>query len=501
MSAARGAVLAVDQGTSGTKALLVAEDGQVLATAHRPLSQRYPRPGRVEQDPAVLWRSVTCVAGELAARAGVLGARVAGLGLSVQREAVLAWDPATGRALSPLVSWQDRRTAGRCAELAGSPAGLLVTARTGLPVDPMFSASKAEWLLDRLDPRRERAAAGRLRVGTVDAWLLHRLTGGATDATETGCASRTQLVRLDRAEWDEDLLEVFRVPRAALPDIAVSDGGGAELGHTRDVPGLADGLPVGAVLGDSHAALFAQSHGRPGVVKATYGTGSSLMVLNPHEHPPADGVTATLAWRRRGEDRAAHALEANIASAGTAIGWAARLLGTDPAGIAALAADAAEDSGVQLVPAFSGLGAPYWDRSARAVLIGMGLDTGAPEVARAAVESLALQVADTLARFDTVLGAPAAVLHADGGPTGNAALMALQADLIGRPVLCAGRPEVSALGAAYLAGTALGVWADADLGGLAPRGTRFVPRRDGAWRDGRMAGWRDAVARARGRRP
>ncbi len=264
MSAARGALLALDQGTSGTKALLVAEDGSVLATAHRPLSQQYPRPGWVEQDPAVLWRSVTGVAGELAAQAAALGARIAGLGLSVQREAVLAWDPATGTALSPLVSWQDRRTAGRCAELAASPAGGVLTARTGLPVDPMFSATKAEWLLDHIDPRRERAAAGRVRVGTVDAWLLHRLTGGATDATETGCASRTQLMRLDRADWDEELLELFRVPRAALPRITVSDGAGEELGRTRDVPGVADGLPIGAVLGDSHAALFAQSHGRPG---------------------------------------------------------------------------------------------------------------------------------------------------------------------------------------------------------------------------------------------
>ncbi len=236
------------------------------------------------------------------------------------------------------------------------------------------------------------------------------------------------------------------------------------------------------------------------MVKATYGTGSSLMVLNPQEHEPAGGVAATLAWRRRGEDRAAHALEANIASAGTAIRWAARLLGTDSAGIAALAADAPGDGGVYLVPAFSGLGAPYWDRSARAVLIGMGFDTGPAEVARAAVESMAFQVADTLARFDTVLGAPAAQLQADGGPTGNGNLMALQADLIGRPVLCAGRPEVSALGAAHLAGTALGVWDDADLAGLAPHGTRFTPHRDDAWRNRRMAEWRDAVACARGGR-
>ncbi|MFZ3572214.1 FGGY family carbohydrate kinase [Streptomyces sp. BH097] len=501
MSAAGGALLALDQGTSGTKGLLITEDGRVLGTAHRPMTQQYPQPGWVEQDPAVLWRSVTGVAGELAGQASAAGVRIAGLGLSVQREAVLAWEPVSGTPLSPLVSWQDRRTAERCAKIAAAPEGEWVTARSGLPVDPMFSATKAEWLLDRIDPERERAMAGRLRVGTLDAWLLHRLTNGASDVTETGCASRTQLLRLDEAAWDEELLDLFRVPLAALPRVVASDSAGDELGCTKDVPGLADGLPIGAVLGDSHAALFAQSLGQPGVVKATYGTGSSLMVLNPDGCPPAGGVAATLAWRRRHEDRAAQALEANIASAGTAIRWAAQLLGTDSSGIAALAVDARADNDVYLVPAFSGLGAPYWDRSARAVLIGMGFDSGAAEVAAAAVDSMAFQVADTLSRFDAVLGTPAAELCADGGPTGNGRLMTLQADLIGRPVVSAGRPEVSALGAAYLAGTALGVWDDADLGELAPNGTRFTPQQDDAWRNRRMAGWHDAVGCALGRRP
>lgn len=500
----KGAVLAVDQGTSGTKGLLLTDDGRVVATAHRPLTQQYPEPGYVEQDPASLWRSVTGVTEALAAQAAAQGTRIAGLGLSVQREAVLVWDPDTGAALSPLVSWQDRRTAERCAELAASAEGERISGRTGLPVDPMFSATKAEWLLDRLDPDRERAAGGRLRVGTVDAWLLHRLTGGATDATETGCASRAQLVCLDHADWDPELLDQFRIPRAALPRIAASDGGAEELGHTRDVPGLADGLPIAAVLGDSHAALFAQSHGQPGVVKATYGTGASLMVLNPEGLPPADGIAATLAWRRTRDAGAAHALEANIASAGTAIRWAAQLLGTDSAGIAALAADArqdAEGAEVYLVPAFSGLGAPYWDRSARALLTGMDFETGPAEVARAAVESMAFQVADTLARFESVLGGSIAKLRADGGPTGNDRLMTLQAELTGRPVLRAGRPEVSALGVAYLAGTALGIWADADLPALTPQGTRFTPYEDDAWRERRMTGWYDAVARSRGRHP
>lgn len=500
----RGALLALDQGTSGTKALLVAEDGSVTATAHRALGQHYPAPDHVEQDPEEIWRGILGVLADLTGEAGT--APAAGLSLSAQREAVLAWDPATGRPLSPLVSWQDRRTASRCRELAAGPHAAMIGERTGLPVDPMFSATKAAWLLDALDPDRALARAGRIRIGTVDAWLLHRLTGGTAGpdgggAIEAGCAARTQMLALDTADWDEELLELFGVPRAALPHVVPSTG---ELGRTRGVPGLPDGLPVGAVLGDSHAALFAQSHGRGGVVKATYGSGSSLMVLCPPGVTTPEGVSRTLAWQRAGE-KPEQALEANIAAAGTAVRWAATLLGTDSAGVARLAeqargAEQAGEGGLFLVPAFSGLGAPYWDRSARALLVGLGLDSGPPQVARAAVESIAYQVADTLGRFDAVLG-PVAELCADGGATGNDLLMSFQADLIGRTVQRAGRPETSALGAAHLAGTALGLWSESDLAAISPSRTPFVPARDAHWREERMRGWRDAVARSRAAGP
>ncbi|MFC6065420.1 FGGY family carbohydrate kinase [Streptomyces ochraceiscleroticus] len=490
-------LIALDQGTSGTKALLVDAAGQVIATAYRALDEHRPQPGHVEQDPAAIWGGVLGVLGELAeARPG---ARVAGLALSVQREAVMAWDPATGKPLSRLISWQDRRTADRCRTLAGGPFAALITERSGLPVDPMFSATKAAWLLDELDPDRTRARAGQLRIGTLDAWLLRCLTQGTagpagdSEVTEVGCASRTQLLSLDTGDWDPDLLELFGVPVQALPRVVPSTG---PLGHTRGLPILPDGVPVGAVLGDSHAALFAQSQGRPGVVKATYGSGSSLMALCPPGTPTPDGVSRTLAWQRAGR-APEQALEANIASAGTAVRWAARLLGTDPAGIAELAAEG-RDEDLYLVPAFHGLGAPYWDRSARALLIGIGANTGPAEIARAAVESLAYQVADAFARFGTALGGSVAELRTDGGPTANDRLMSFQAELIGRPVRRAGRPEISALGAAHLAGLALGMWDEADLASLAAGPARFAPTHDETWREARLRGWRDAVTRSRG---
>lgn len=486
---APGALIALDQGTSGTKGLLVAADGSVIATAYRPLDQSYPHPGFVEQEPEAIWNGVLGVVTDLLT-SQPSAAPLAGLALSAQREAVLAWDADTGKPLSRLISWQDRRTVERCRELGESPQAGLIVERTGLPIDPMFSATKMSWLLDHLDRDREQARAGRLRLGTVDAWLLHRLTDGTCDATEVGCAARTQLLNLRHATWDPDLLELHEVPQTALPQVTPSTGA---FGHVRGLACLPDGLPIGAVLGDSHAALFAQSHGRTGVVKATYGSGSSLMALTPATGAP-DGVSRTIAWQVPGE-QPSYALEANIAAAGTAVRWAAQLLGTDSAGITELAAHAT-DTDLFLVPAFSGLGAPYWDPSARALLVGLAQDTGAAEVARAAVESIAYQVADTLSRFDHAIG-PVAELRCDGGPTANDQLMTFQANLLGRPVIRAGFPEISALGTAHLAGISLGLWNQDQLLELAPPRARIDSTRTQEWRDNRMRGWRDAVARAR----
>ncbi|MDT0444713.1 FGGY family carbohydrate kinase [Streptomyces johnsoniae] len=488
------AVLALDQGTSSTKAVLVDADGVVRATAARPLALAHPGPGRVEQDPAEIWASVVAAAGEaLTALAGRPGTELAAVALSTQRESVLAWRADTGEPLGPLVSWQDRRGAARCARLAAGAEGREITARTGLPVDPMFSATKAAALLDELDPGRRAARSGRIRVGTVDAWLLRRITG--RDVMEIGNASRTQLLDLATGAWDPHLLDVFGVERAALPEPVPSTG---PFGSADGLPGVRPGTPLAAVLADSHAALFAHGAGRPGLVKATYGSGSSLMALAPagtDSGPVPEGLARTVAWQLPGTGPAL-AFEANIAAAGTAVRWAARLLGTDERGLAALAEEAGETTAV-LVPAFEGLGAPYWDRRATAVFTGFTQATTRADFARAALDSTAFQVAETLRLFERALG-PQRVLHADGGASANAALMRLQADLCGCQVRVSAHPENSALGAARLAGVALGLWTDADVRRHAERDTTLArPRRDAAWRAAHLARWRDAVRRAR----
>lgn len=479
-------ILAIDQGTSATKAVLVDATGAIVGTAARRLTQRHPGPGRVEQSPDDIWASVLAAAGALTARHPA--AAVAAVALSTQRESVLAWDAATGAALSPVASWQDRRGAARCRELTPEHAAF-VTETTGLPVDPMFSATKAEALLDDLDPDRRAARTGALRVGTLDAWLLRRLTGA--DRTELGNASRTLLLDLAAGAYHPELLDLFRVPRAVLPEPTASTG---PFGGTTGLPGVADGTPVAAVLGDSHAALFAQSAGRTGSVKATYGSGSSLMALAPADARLPRGLARTIAWRIEGHS-AALALEANIAASGTTVRWAADFLGIGEDALATLAARV-DHTDVVIVPAFEGLGAPYWDRDAQALITGLGFATGQADVARAAIESVAYQVADTVALFDRALGV-GRELRADGGPTANSALMQFQADLCGRPVARSAHPENSALGAALLAGDTIGLWdADRMAAPSEPRDV-FVPTRGPEWRRDAFARWHGAVRKAR----
>jgi glycerol kinase len=490
-------ILAVDQGTSATKAIAVGADGAVLARSRQPVSQRFPCPGWAEQDPEEIWRSVVSALGELLANAA--GWSLTGIGLSTQRESAVAWDARTGKPLAPLISWQDRRAADWCRALAASPGGPAITARTGLPVDPMFTAAKLRWLLDHDEGTRQVARAGTLRAGTVDAWLLWRLTGGTEYACEVGNAARTQLLALDSGRWDDDLHQAFGIPAGLLPDIRPSTG---PFGVTRGVPSVPDGLPVLAVLGDSHAALLAQAGSQPGVVKATFGTGCSVMaVIPPGARPPA-GLSRTIAWQDGGSPPV-FAAEGNIASAGAAVRWAARLLGRDDAELARLAegspagpSDLAHGDSLTLVPAFGGLGAPYWDRQARAVLVGFTQATGPAQLARAAFESVAFQVADTFALIDQVTGG-ATELRADGGLSQSDGLMQFQADLIGRPVRRMASTDGSAAGAALLAGVAAGQRKDAGSEPRAGSGTLFRPAAAGEWRERTMARWHDALARAR----
>lgn len=479
-------VLAIDQGSSATKCLLVDRAGTILARASVPVAETHPRTGWVEQDAEALWQSVRA-----AVSACLDGRPVGGIvavGISNQRESLVLWERAGGTALAPVVSWQDQRGAPICARLRTPATEAMVRRRSGLPLDPMFSAAKAAALLDAHDPDRRRAAAGALCLGTVDAWLLHRLAGnGAAPLSEAGNAARTQLMDVRGGDWDAALLALFGIPIAALPRITASTG---PFPATRDLPPLPDGVPVAAVLGDSHAALYAHGARAPGQVKATYGTGSSVMGLLGQAADAGGGVCLTIAWRT---GATAFAAEGNIRASGATLRWLATLLATTPEALASLGAGA-ESGGVTLVPGFNGLGAPWWDDGAVGLACGLRLDTGPAQLARAALDSIVHQVADVAEAMGDV-----ETLFADGGPSRSDALMQMQADVLGRPVLRARDADLSALGAAHLAGRAVGLWDEAALAALPRPRDRFTPKLADAARGEARAAWRAAVARARSR--
>ena len=478
-------ILAVDQGSSSTKALLVSADGTAVASASAPVSSTFPQPGWVEQSPQEIWDSVRrAVAACLDA---LPSARVSAVALSNQRESVLLWDRRTGEPLSPLISWQDQRTAAACAALLDAGHGPVVRDRSGLPLDPMFSATRAQWLLDSLDPRRHRARAGDVCLGTVDAWLLSRF--GGEPVVEVGNASRTQLLNLRTRQWDAPLLDLFGIPAAALPRVVASTGPFPAVRGLAPVP---DGTPVAAVLADSHAALFAHAGWRPGRVKATYGTGSSVMGLCPATTKVGEELCLTVAWD---DGDSAYAVEGNIRASGATLSWLARCVGRSPDELAALAAGATSD-GVHIVPAFNGLGAPWWDAEATGLISGLTMGTGLPQLARAALESVAFQVDDVVEAAEKALGAITTLL-ADGGPSGNPTLMQLQADVSGRQVHRAGQDALSALGAAHLAGYAGGLWSRTALDALPRPRDVFRPELPGPSRDRRRAEWHAAVNRSR----
>ncbi|MFI6076380.1 glycerol kinase [Actinoplanes sp. NPDC051343] len=460
-------VLAVDQGTSATKCLLVSSSGAVVRSAGAPVPIRYPRPGWVEQDAGEILASVRrAAAGCLD---GLDPAAVVAVGLSTQRESAVVWDRRTGAPAGPVLGWQDRRAHTVCDGLREKGYADRILQISGLPLDPMFSAAKVRWLLDRTPD----AVAG-----TVDAWLLHALTGA--HRIELGNASRTQLLDVATGTWSAELLDLFGVPAGALPELIPSAG---DLGRIGPAGGVLAGRPVTAVLGDSHAALLAHGPRAAGGVKVTYGTGSSVMRLTGGE-PLDPRVCRTIAWA---DPAVRHAAEGNIRSSGSTVAWVADLLGTDPDRIAALAVEAGSD-GVHLVPAFGGLAAPWWDDTATGTITGLTLGTRAPHLARAAVESIAHQVADVV----EAMGSGGCLL-ADGGAAANDHLMQIQADLLGVPVKRARTGNLSALGAAHLAGRAAGLWPDAGP----PTAVDYDDFRPGPSSDAasRRAAWRDAVHR------
>lgn len=482
-------ILAVDQGTTNTKAVLVDEQGKPVGEASHPVDIEFPQPGWVEQDPRGVWQSV------VAAIDGCLNAAgqpsVAAVAISNQRESAVAWERATGEPIGPLVSWQCRRSSAFCEQLRQQGLADKVLQRTGLPLDPMFTASKIRWLLDSVPNGAERAADGEICVGTVDSWLLWNLTGGATHRCDMTNASRTQLFNIHTLDWDDELLAAFGIPRAAMPEIAYSS---SHFGETVGVGTLPAGTPIGSMIGDSHGAMYGHGQYQPGAVKATYGTGSSLMspveqvVISDH------GLSTTVGWA---DHTPVLALEGNIYVTGAAVQWVRDLLGIEQTeALAELATTVADTQGLYLVPAFVGLGAPHWNDSARGLITGLTRGSSRAHVARAAIESIAYQIRDVFDVMAEESPSTLSVLLADGGASRNDMLMQFQADILGCPVLRNSSTVLSALGAAYLAGLTVGVWSSREEIAALPRPTdRFEPRMDEDTRTALYDGWKAAVSR------
>ncbi len=477
-------ILAIDQGTTNTKAVLVGEDGRIVARASAPLATQYPHPGWAEQSADDLWDSVCKVIAAIVAETGAPD----GVAIANQRETLVIWDAETSAPICPAPIWQCRRTADVSARLIADGHDAKVVAATGLGINPLFPASKAGWVMAHVEAANPLLDAGRLRFGTVDSWLLWKLSGGAVHATDHSNASRTQLFDTARLGFSADLCALFGAPLAALPTPMPSD---SRFGETAaGATALPAGIPVLAMMGDSHAALYGHGVRKPGTVKATYGTGSSLMTLTPTRVASAQGLSGTIAWT----DRAgvAYALEGNITVSAQAIAFMAQILGLrDARAVAALAETVDNADGVSFVPALAGLGAPYWDDAARGTITGMTHATRPAHLALAAIEAVAHQVADVFEAMQSDIGAPLAALRADGGGSTNRQLMQIEADLIGRPVLRSAVEEVGALGVAAMAFTHFGV--AMPLESQAPE--IFEP--DGTSMVGKRASWQRAVRQAR----
>ncbi|MBN9389980.1 MAG: glycerol kinase [Chloroflexi bacterium] len=486
-------ILAIDQGTTNTKVLLINPAGQIIAHASRPLTQTYPRPAWVEQDAAAIWESVREAIDDCLSGAGDVA--LAAIALTNQRESALAWDRQSGEPLGPVIGWQCRRTADFCANLKAQGKGAFLAERTGLAIDPLFSASKMNWLLQNIPDGFRRAERGEICLGTMDSWVLWNLSGGLTHACDLTNASRTQLFDIHKLAWGDDLLALFEIPRAALPEVRPSR---ADFGRSVGLGRLPAGIPILSMIGDSHAALFGQAGFRPGAVKATYGTGSSLMTPTTQPVLSQNGLSTTIAWALD-RDNVTYALEGNISVTGAAVQWLGEFLGLEHPSkdVARLAEKVKSSEGLYLVPAFVGLGAPYWNAAARGLISGLTRGSTAAHLARATLESIAYQVRDVFEVMKAESGADLKVLLADGGASANPTLMQFQADILGCTMLRSDSAEASPLGASYLAGLAGGIWASLDEIEALPRPrTRFEPRMAESERASLYAGWKSAVARA-----
>ena len=488
-------VMALDQGTTSSRAIVFDRGGHIRSIAQHETTQHFPRPGWVEQDARELWATqIEAAAGALRA-AAIDGSRIAAVGIANQRETTIVWDRRTGEPIANAIVWQDRRTAGACEDLRRAGVERLVSARTGLRPDPYFSATKIAWLLDHVGGARERAEAGELAFGTVDSWLAFRLTGGRLHVTDPTNASRTLLYDIHARAWDDELLDLFRVPRALLPEVRRS----SEVYGEIDTPALR-GVPLAGIGGDQQAALLGQLCTGRGSVKTTYGTGCfALLHTGAAPQPSERGLLTTTACSTDGEPR--YALEGSVFTGGAVVRWLRDGLGLirTAEDVEPLAASVPDTGGVFLVPAFTGLGAPHWDPHARGAIVGLTLGTGAGHVARAALEGIAFQVADLLDELAADAGAAPAEMRVDGGAARNDLLMQFQADVTGLPVVRPAVTESTALGAACLAGLAVGYWQGVEeLAAHWRAERRFEPALPEDRVAGLRAAWARAVERARG---
>ena len=486
-------ILALDQGTTSSRAIVFDHAGSIVSVAQKEFPQIFPQPGWVEHDPRDIWSTQAGVAAEALTKANVRAADVAAIGITNQRETTVVWDRATGQPICNAIVWQDRRTASICDRLRARKLDRMIRRKTGLVIDAYFSATKVQWILQHVTGARARAKAGELAFGTVDSWLVWNLTGGTVHVTDASNASRTMLFNIATGEWDDELLKIFGVPRSMLPEVRSSS---EVYGHTTL---LGSPIPIAGIAGDQQAALFGQACTKPGMVKNTYGTGC-FMLMNTGTRPIASkhNLLTTVAWRIGG--RTEYALEGSIFIAGAVVQWLRDGLEIirSSAEVEGLAASVPDSGGVYLVPAFAGLGAPHWDQYARGTIVGLTRGTTKAHLARAALEGIALQVMDVLKAMEADAGIKLKELRVDGGASANDLLMQLQADLLNVPVVRPTVAETTALGAAYLAGLAVGYWtSQADIARQWQADERFTPRIKPAARNRIARGWARALTRAK----
>ena len=485
-------ILALDQGTTSSRAMVIDDAGRVVSIRQRPFQQIFPQPGWVEHSPTEIWSSQSGVATEALAAADLTERDIAAIGITNQRETTILWDRETGEPVYNAIVWQDRRTAEFCDDLRTRGDAAMIQARTGLLPDAYFSGSKLNWLLKNVPGVRERANAGKLAFGTVDSWLIWKLTQGARHVTDATNASRTMLFNIHTLEWDEELLKLMDIPRSVLPEVVASSG---RCGTTQ---GILNGIDIAGIAGDQQAALFGQMCSEPGMAKCTFGTGS-FMLLNTGTKPMTsqNQLLTTIAWKIG--NTVEYALEGSMLMAGAVVQWLRdelQMIRTS-AEVEELAASVPSSNGVVLVPAFAGLGAPHWDQYARGALLGMTRGTTRAHIARAALEGIALQAMDVLEAMQADSGLPLAQLRVDGGASANNLLMQIQSNVLGIDVVRPKNAEATVLGAAYLAGLAVGFWPDKEAIARQWQVDRvFKPQIDADARHAIRATWHRALGRA-----